>query len=368
MDAEPPRILVLADKMAAGGTERQVLGLLAGLRRNGRYGVAFARLDHDAAWDADACALAEVVLPVRRRARYDVTPAWALVRQARAASIRLVHTYGWMAGLAGLFGARTLEIPIVNGGIRATPPTLRVRDRVSRWCAARSDAIVANSIAGLAAFGLETHPKAQVIPNGIDLRRFEGVVPEVFPGPAVCMVANFSRLKDHVTPLRALPHILAAIPDVTFVFVGNDGGTLAASRQLAVELGVERAVRMVTGVLHPEPYVAGSQACVLTSPEGEGLSNAVLEYMAMGKPVVATDCGGNRAAIRDGETGFLVPGEAAEVVAARVVELLRDTARARRMGEAGRQVVDERFSLDAMVARYEALYDRLLTRPGREAT
>ena len=112
--------------------------------------------------------------------------------------------------------------------------------------------------------------------------------------------------------------------------------------------------------------LAASDVCVLSS-RAEGFSNAILEYMAAARPVVATDVGGAREAIVEGETGHLVPAGDDERLAARVSALLRDPARAREMGERGRERVAQQFSCAAQLARTEALYERLLAPAQAEA-
>jgi glycosyltransferase involved in cell wall biosynthesis len=101
--------------------------------------------------------------------------------------------------------------------------------------------------------------------------------------------------------------------------------------------------------------------CVLSS-KAEGFSNSILEYMAAGRPVVATDVGGAREAVVEGETGYLVrPGDD-EALAARIVSLLGEPERARAMGARGRQVIEEKFSGDAQLERTLELYESLLTK------
>ncbi len=358
MNGDTVRILVLTDSLGVGGTERQLVELLKGLQRSGRYAAVLGVLDRGGALEAEAAGHAGRVLNVRRRARFDVTPAFPLIHQTRQAEVRLIHAVGWMSGLAGLIAARLLRLPILNGSLRSVPPVLDTPARISHRCALLSDAVVANAPAVLRAVGLDHHPRAHVIANGIDLARFDGIAAEDSAVAQVCMVANFSRYKDHAALIRAVPSVLAAVPHARFALVGREAGTLAAARRLVDELGVGAAVRFVTDGRPPEPIVAASQVCVLSTP-GEGLSNAVMEYMALCKPVVASACEGNAALVRDGESGFLVPPGAAEPLAARVIELLRDDARAWRMGAAGRQRIEDGYSLPRMVAEYEALYDRL---------
>ncbi|MGH9429465.1 MAG: glycosyltransferase, partial [Terriglobia bacterium] len=87
-----------------------------------------------------------------------------------------------------------------------------------------------------------------------------------------------------------------------------------------------------------------------------------LEYMAAARPVVATDVGGAREAIVEGETGYLVSSGDDRTMAAHILELLQDSERASSMGEKGRRIVEERFSCAAQLRRTEALYDELLRR------
>jgi glycosyltransferase involved in cell wall biosynthesis len=104
-----------------------------------------------------------------------------------------------------------------------------------------------------------------------------------------------------------------------------------------------------------------SDVCVLAST-AEGFSNAILEYMAAGRPVVATDVGGAREAVVDGETGYLVPSDDHSAMADRIVALLRDPDEARTMGERGRHITREKFSCEAQLEKTQELYDRMLTR------
>ena len=357
MSGEP--ILLAVDGFEIGGTQRQTIEILRGLRQSGRYRVVLSVLDRGGPLEPLALAEAAALLPLRRRARFDVTPALAMLRQARRERIRLILAIGRLSALAGLWVARRLGMPIVNGGIRHQAP-LSWRDQLTHWCAVRSDWIVANSRAGLIAHGLGDHPRAEVIANGIDLARFTPGRGCADGAATICMVATFSSRKDHRTLIRALPLVRRAVPDARLVLVGTDAGTLAGSRRLVDELGLGDAVRFVTDTHRPEPLIAASRVCVLSSVS-ESFSNAILEYLALARPVVATDtCGDSAALVRDAGCGHLVPYGAAEPLAARLIELLRDPAGAEAMGAAGRRAV-EAFTVERMASAYDALFDRLLT-------
>lgn len=358
MRAEP--ILLAVDGMAMGGTEQQVLQLIRGLERRGRFKVVLALLDRGGELDSAAITAATAVLPVLRRARFDVAPALSIALHARRTGIHLIHAVGWLSGMAGLAAARALGVPVINGSVRSAPSRLGRNDRVSRWCAGHSDWIVANSHAGLRAYGLSDHPRTQVIANAFDSARLDGVSRVAAEQPTICMVANFSGWKDHATVIRALPRILHIVPACKLLLVGIDRGTLGANRQLAEALGLGRAVEFVTGELRPERVIASSRVGVLSSPS-ESFSNAILEYMALGKPVVATDtCGDAGALLLEGRSGVLVPYGSSDQLADAVIGLLLDPARAAAMGEAGRRQ-SQGFTVERMLSSYEELYDRLLT-------
>jgi glycosyltransferase involved in cell wall biosynthesis len=132
-------------------------------------------------------------------------------------------------------------------------------------------------------------------------------------------------------------------------------------RALAAELRLAEHAFFIGRCADVARLMAVSEVCVLSS-RAEGFSNSILEYMAAARPVVATDVGGAREAVIEGETGYLVsPGDDA-ALARGVIALLRDPAQARAMGERGRRLVENRFSCAAQLERTQALYDRLLAR------
>ena len=132
-------------------------------------------------------------------------------------------------------------------------------------------------------------------------------------------------------------------------------------RSLVRSLGLEKNFQFLNFVENPLPTLKTSSVFCLLS-RSEGFSNALLEAMACGVPPVVTQVGGNPEAIRDGENGFLVPVEDANIAADRILELLRDPARARRMGALAQSTVQARFSANTMIQRLIDLYRELLAK------
>lgn len=357
------RILIMADSLIAGGMERQVVELLKGLKAHGQYSVVLGVLDRGGQLEAEACCFAETVLPLRRSTRFDFTVPWMLGQQVKTYNVDLIHAYGGMSSLAALVVTRRFRLPLVVS-IRNAPLRLSSRQRLTALCGRLANSVVSNSRAGLVSYGLEDHHCARVIPNGVDTRSMVNVVPVRHRANerVLCMVANFSPLKDQATVVHAVATLCQEWP-VRLVLVGRDRGTLGDVQRLVFELGISHVVDFVTDTNYPHPYVAASEVCVLATNvalHGEGISNAILEYMTLAKPVVATDCGGNSEVISDGVTGYLVPTDAPNAFADRIAELLRMPQQATRMGQLGRERVQSEFCLERMVSSHESLYAFLM--------
>jgi glycosyltransferase involved in cell wall biosynthesis len=168
-------------------------------------------------------------------------------------------------------------------------------------------------------------------------------------------------VKDHPMFLRAAARVRAAVPDVGFVIAG-EGELMEDLRELAVQLGIQDDVFFIGRCDSVGDILFASDVGVLSS-KAEGFANAILEYMAGGLPVVATDVGGAREAIAEGETGYVVASGDDEKMAERIIELLNEPERARSMGERGQLIVAEKFSCDQHLRNTLELYDELLSKP-----
>jgi glycosyltransferase involved in cell wall biosynthesis len=133
-------------------------------------------------------------------------------------------------------------------------------------------------------------------------------------------------------------------------------------RDLASQLGIYDDVFFIGRCDSVADLLLASDVGVLSS-RAEGFANAILEYMAAGLPVVATDVGGAREAIAESETGYIVASGDDEKMAERIIELLNEPERARAMGGRGKLIVAEKFSCDRHLQNTLELYDELLSKP-----
>ena len=156
--------------------------------------------------------------------------------------------------------------------------------------------------------------------------------------------------------IAALPQVRKAVPDAVLVVVGA-GRELPTLREQAAALGVAAAVCFLGEVMEIPALLRRCEAGALVPKSNEGLSNTILEYMAAGLPTLATDCGGNRELVRDGETGRLVPATASAVVVAEAwISLLRNRADAAQMGARSRAFVERRHVPAIVLEKFSRLY------------
>ena len=216
-----------------------------------------------------------------------------------------------------------------------------------------------------------------VIPNGVELHDTgngptaggwsEGLEDHCLK---VCNLANIRPVKGQTDLVRAAARVSRMFPDVRFYLVGKrvrgDSYCDQVEREI-VQLGLGSVVRF-TGEVRREdvPSILSKMDIFACSSLSEGMSNAILEAMAAGKPVVATAVGGNRELVINGQTGYLVPAGDPQAMSEALGDLLKDGNLRREMGLRARQVVEKDSSIDRMVERYEDVlnYARLHEFPG----
>ncbi len=297
-----------------------------------------------------------------------------LTRLLKARDIDIIHTHDFYTNIFGMAGATLARIPVRIASRRATVFYTPAQQRLERISFRLAHRIIANSGAvrqHLIAGGVRAG-KIETLYNGLALERTRlpgdwrretalaalGLPPDPVRR-FVSSVANLRHaVKDIPLFLRAAARVRETVKDAAFVVAGE--GELRAEMEAAADaLGVRDAVFFIGRCTRVAELLAVSEVCVLSS-RAEGFSNSILEYMAAARPVVVTDVGGAREAVSEGESGYIVAPGDAEAMAARIAELLSEPERARRMGARGREIVEEKFSAAAQLARTEELYGRLL--------
>jgi len=188
-----------------------------------------------------------------------------------------------------------------------------------------------------------------------------GLDPDCLVGATI---ANLIPYKGHEDLLEGLAIAAPQMPvPWNFLCVGRDDGRQAALSALAEKRDIGGNVAFLGPRIDVDRILAAADFGVLPS-RNEGFSNAILESMNAGLPMVVTDVGGNAEAVIDDETGFVVPAFDPEALASAILRLARDPALRGRLGNAGLTRVETTFTLDHSVSRYCELYDNLLKSAG----
>lgn len=178
------------------------------------------------------------------------------------------------------------------------------------------------------------------------------------------IVANLIRYKGHADLLRALARIKDRLPENwVLLCAGRDDGIGPELQNMVQDLGLTGRVHWMGSVEDVPTLLATADIALLTSHE-EGFSNAIIEYMATGLPAIVTDVGGNAEAIAHNEVGLVVPPRDPVALSEAILRLAQDPALRHRFGTAAKALARSRYSLEACVENYMALYRRLLRAHG----
>lgn len=369
------RVLVVTDEMEVGGSQRQIVHLLRGLRAGGRQAelLYFRRRSHL------VDALEDEAVPVHRidkRGAVDPAFVWRLWRFLRAGRYDVVHAFSITAEL----WVRLL-LPALDGlrlvssvrGLGLVGPDWHWRAK--RWIVGGSAAVISNTRAGAELVSRRCGVplrRIDVVPNGLELPPM-ALGRERDEARCALGLAVGERLLlfvGRLVPEKNLPLLLDALMRLSpasrpRLWLAGEGPERARVESAIARLGFGAGVRLLGERSDTPTLMRAADVLVLPSSE-EGLSNVLLEAMGIGLPVIATAVGGTPELIEDGVTGRLLPSGDAEALAAAIAALFADTGERRRLADAARAQAEARFTLDAMVERTACIYDRCL-RDRREA-
>jgi glycosyltransferase involved in cell wall biosynthesis len=359
-----------------GGTEKHLVQLIAGLPAD-RFRCTVVAFDMGVNPLLDELRARDVPvihLPIGREyVPNAAVQAWRLSRLIRRNRYDIVQTFHQKADtfgalIAWLSGAKRLVSSKRDTGDLRKPLHVFLNRRLKSLFQAF---IVVAEAVRVAVVARDELPNSRVttIHNGVDLRQFSVPSAQQRLEARTCfgfgagdfvvgMVAGFRPEKNHDVFFAGLSQALSKIPALKVLAVG--GGELLSQFQEKISRS-ELAQRVVfTGEL-PDvlPCLWSMDIACLTSGSNEGFSNALIEQMAVGLPLIVTDVGGNAEAVIDGVNGYVVPVGDAAALSAALIKMYDGCEDRRAMGHASRQRAEERFSLQRMCAEHARLYQSL---------
>ncbi|PKN23841.1 MAG: glycosyl transferase [Deltaproteobacteria bacterium HGW-Deltaproteobacteria-21] len=356
------RIAFLLQDLKFGGTQRQAIQLAGGLDR--------ARFEPEI-WvlmgGRDFLPWAESMdIPVALlgKGSYVWPPdLWKLWLRIRSRPVDILYLLTGIPNIWGRIFGRLLRVPVIVGACR---------DHVlwyERFLASFAHCHVCNSVA-IREYVMDRYhlsgEKTTVIPNGVDLEYFSPPQREYTLGnPVILNIGRLVKDKDQATLIEAFSLVVSKVDGVELWIVG-DGPLSRRIRGLAARSGLSGRVRILPAQADLRPLF--KKACVFAlSSIREALPNVVIEAMACGLPVVATDVGGLGELVVPGVTGSLVPPASPSALAEALTRVLSDASIRGAFGRAGRERVEKRFALSRMVERHVLLFQELLNRSSRSS-
>lgn len=364
------KILLLSDSLIKGGRERRMIELIKGLLKKPDVQTELVLFSNV----IDYPEIHEIGIPlhiIERKPAKDPRVFYRLLQVCKRFQPDVIHTWSSMTALFAYPSVKLMNIKLVNGNIANAPHNLKIWDKElfrAKLTFPFSDVIIGNSEAGLKAY-YAPKSKSLCIHNGFDFNRISKLKDseamreqfQIKTKYVVGKIAAFTNRKDYHSYIEAALKIVRMRDDVTFLAIG--GGPNLEKEKATVpdkfkdkiiftgpQFDVESIINILTiGVLSTNIDI-----------HGEGISNSIMEYMVLGKPVVATEGGGTNEIVLDNKTGFLVPPKSPEILAEKIGYLLDNPEKAQQMGEKGRQRVYDHFNLDKMTEIYYNLYKNLV--------
>lgn len=362
------RVLNVVGSFEVGGTERYLARIAPLLRRHG-VAVEFCALEARGALLDSVTKDFPVIGTsyICRAGRSNTKTLLEVIGQIRSLVRReryaIVHTYLFWSDVLGVIGARlggchrVIESRRALHGWRHDPT--RFQHALELGTNVLADELIANSrfvldeVLSTERFVPRTR---RVIYNGIDPAHYRRATPARSAELRLVTVGALANRKGHEYGIHALRRVLDAGVATHLTVVGG-GPDRRLLEELTANLGLTANITFAGEHGDPRPFLEAADMFVLPSRQ-EGFSNAVLEAMASWLPVIATDVGGNREAVIDGEGGRIVPAFDAAALANAIIDLAAERDTLRTMGAVNRARVEEHFTLEASAAALAGWYSR----------
>jgi len=366
------RIVYFIGSLESGGKERRLVELISYLSASASYKPLVVmvrdRIDYPFFHKLDC---PYIVLESESYFDAIVLP-FRFLKTCHAFQPNLIHTWGYKYTFLAICTKLLLRLPLLNSQITDAP----LRETIGLFKIGVSfinfhfaSHNLANCYAGLSSY-LPPRKKSSVIYNGVDLRRFKNL-PDVdlvkkkyniSTQYVVIMVASFSNHKDYDTFVRIAGTICDRRSDTSFVCVGASG-TDDSYMKRVLDASKTNPLLVVTGrIADVEALVNAADIGVLFSNKavhGEGISNAIVEYMALGKPVIANDTGGTCEVVKSGETGYLVRDESDQEIAEIILNMINNEEYRNDIGHNCRRLIESSFTIERMGKEFEDMYFKL---------
>lgn len=357
------KVLFVSNNLKSGGKERQIFYLLQSLSKKGiKVGLLLRFPNTD--FDLNSIRNLELYISKNSTKKKFFNYYKSVVKTFNP---DIIHA--WEGVIT------TLSIPIkllyrkklINGQFRYSKkfPLFSIMAFLQFTNSLFSNRNISNTLSGLKSARLKRNKKNIVIPNGYDfndLVKVNQCTNKPNDEITICKVANFTNIKDHLSLIQASVNIIKKGYTIHVKFIGDGKEKEVIENSIHVEykehfqfLGYRNDVLNI---------INKADICVLLSKKGhsEGMSNAIMEYMLSGKPVIATKTGGNPEMVKNGNTGYLVDFENIEQIEQCLIQLITNSEKRKQLGENAREFALANFNIGHVCNQYINLYNSVLFR------
>ena len=357
------KILFFINSLHSGGKERRLLELIKGLAKKPEINISLVLLKQDIHYDVDLKNI-NLYFITRKGLTKNSTAVYKFYKITKKIKPDILNVWGNLPAIIAIPTKLILGIPMINNQIANAPNTISSSFQSYKTAFLFSDKIIANSIAGLISYKAPKK-KSSVIYNGFDFDRIKNLEEkskvlhrlQISTSFVIGMVASITDKKDYDTFIRAANLTLDLKNDITFLCIGP--GNPEALKGLINPQNVDR-IKFLGKQDKVESIMNICDIGVLltnTEKHGEGISNALLEFMALGKPVVATNSGGTTELIEDQRNGFIINGNSAVSISEKFIKLISDKKLRENYGLFSRQIVENKFNISLMI---DAFYEEFV--------
>lgn len=356
------RLSYILDTFGGGGKERRCLQVIQGLNNEGFNDIQVIIINDNIAYQELYDTSAKIdIINRKKKGLNTFQTAIVLYKLLKGFRPNVVQVWGLMSAGIVLLVKPFMNFTLMVSYVADADAPRGINALINKICNVVCERSISNSKAGLKAYSTPSS-KAVLIYNGFNEKRFNNVVDRdkkrlelgITTKSVIAMVASFWQTKDWQCYIDAAKRITKIRQDITFLAVGKGPQWDFYNNQIKEE---ERPYIKMMG--RREDVDEIYQACdltVLTSFHGEGVSNAIMESMAWGVPVLATNNGGTPEIIVDGENGILIDHQTPERVATLILGLIDFPVVLHKLGENAAKTVRDRFLLQRMANEYIELY------------
>jgi glycosyltransferase involved in cell wall biosynthesis len=369
------KILFFINGIHPGGKERRLIELMKEMKKCKEFEFELVVMNEEISYP-EIFDLQIKIHFLIRQSKKDIRIFQKFFSICKRFKPNIVHCWDGMTAVYAIPACKLLNIKIVNGMVVDTPVGKNILNK--NWLRAQitfpfSNLIIGNSEAGLKAYKA-SKKKSICIYNGMDLNRFKNlkdpnqIRQEIFGTShsnyfIVGMVAAFENRKDYSTLIKAALQLIPEHTQLRFLLIGGGSNLEKLKSEVPPEfqgkiifMGKRSNVEAIINIFDIGVLLTNSKL------HGEGISNSIIEYMALGKPVIATRGGGTNEVVKDGKNGYLIDFANENQLKEKIVTLMNNNDYRLDFGQNGFHLVHEMLDLDIMAKSYFLEYHKLLNK------